>query len=187
MNSILKRITLAIGLTGLFCTAAAAQGQPQAQGKSEATIGLSYSKKAGSQTAAAIVKIKKNGKFVPAKNARVNFYVLHDKEQQLLKSAGTDNKGQAVIDLPKGLPLDENQVSTIIAKIENDNLYENAEEQVHFKESNLTLSLNQADTSRNVTAKVTEIDKDGKEIPVKGAELKFYIQRLFGSMPDRKS
>ncbi|HCN85051.1 MAG TPA: hypothetical protein DIT07_15755, partial [Sphingobacteriaceae bacterium] len=147
--------------------------------------GLSYYKKADmSKTAVAVITAKnKDGKFVPAKNARVNFYVIHDKEQALLKSVNTDNKGLAVIELQKSLPLGEDLSFTIVAKIENDKLYEDAEEQVHYKDANLTLNLNPHDTTHLVTAKVTEIGKDGKEISVKGAELKFYVQRLFGMMP----
>ncbi|TSA34866.1 MAG: hypothetical protein D4R64_10800 [Porphyromonadaceae bacterium] len=185
MNSMIKITSLAIAITGLFCGIATAQDQSQALGKSEATIELSYYKKTDmSKTAVAVIKAKNNdGKFVSAKNARVNFYVMHDKEQQLLKNVNTDNNGQAVIMLQKDLPLDEDLSFTIVAKIENDNLYEDAEEQVHYKDANLTLNLNPNDTARLVTAKVTEIGKDGKEIPVKGAEVKFYVHRLFGIMP----
>jgi hypothetical protein len=179
----LKRIALAITLTGFFCIEAA-QDQLQAQEKSEATIELSYYKKADlTKTAVAIVKVRKNKKFVSAKNARVNFYVMHDKEQQLLKSVNTDNKGKAVIVLQKDLPLNEDLSFTIVAKIENDNLYEDAEEQFHYKDANLTINLDPHDTARLATARVTETDKDGKEIPVKGTEVKFYVQRLFGMMP----
>ena len=57
MNSIIKRIALAITITGLFCGITTAQDQSQAQGKSEATIELSYYKKADmSKTAVAIIK-----------------------------------------------------------------------------------------------------------------------------------
>lgn len=184
MNSIIKRIALAITITS-FCGTTIAQDQSQAKGKSEATIQLSYYKKADmSKTVVAIIKTKNNeGKFVFAKNARVNFYVMHDKEQQLLKNTNTDNKGQAIIVLQKDVPLDDSLYFTIMAKIENDNLYENAEEQVHYKDANLSINLNPHDTARLVTVKVTEIGNDGKEIPVKGAELKFCVQRLFGIMP----
>jgi len=185
MNSIIKITSLAIAVTGLFYGIATAQDQSQTPGKSEATIELSYYKKTDmSKTAVAVIKAKNNdGKFVHAKNARINFYVMHDKQQQLLKSVNTDNNGQAIIVLQKDLPLDEDLSFTIVAKIENDNLYEDAEEQVHYKDANLTLNLNPNDTARLVTASVTEIGKDGKEIPVKGAEVKFYVQRLFGIMP----
>ncbi|MCL4483344.1 MAG: Ig-like domain-containing protein [Bacteroidetes bacterium] len=180
----LKRITLAIALSVIFCHFATAQDQSQPQGKSEATIELSYYKKADmTKTAVAIVKARIDKKFVPAKNAPVNFYVLHNNEQQLLSSVNTDNKGKAVIALQNGLPLDKDRSFTIVAKIENDSLYEDTEEKMHYKEASLTLNLNPHDTARLVTAKVTEIGKDGKEIPVKDAELKFYVQRLFGIMP----
>jgi len=179
----LKRIALAITLTGFFCIAAA-QDQLQAQEKSEATIELSYYKKADlTKTAVAIVKVRKDKKFVAAKNTRVNFYVMHDKEQQLLKSVNTDNKGKAVIVLQKDLPLNEDLSFTIVAKIENDNLYEDAGEQIHYKDASITLNLDPHDTARLATARVTETGKDGNEIPVKGAEVKFYVQRLFGIMP----
>jgi len=186
MNNLIKKIALAITLTGIFCNVSIAQDQPQAQGKSEATIGLSYYKKADmTKTAVAIIKTKnKEGKFVAAKNAKVNFYVMHDKVLEPLKSANTDNKGQAVIELQKGLPLDENLAFTIVAKIENDKAYENAEEEMHYKDATITLKLNPNDSAdRTVTAMVTELDKDGKVVPVKGAEVKFYTQRMFGFMP----
>ncbi len=185
MNIIIKRTSIAIAITALFCGIVAAQDQSQAQGKSEATIELSYYKTADlSKTAVAVIKAKNNdGKFVPAKNTQVNFYVVHDKKQQLLKSVMTDNKGQALIVLKKDLPLDEALSFTIVAKIENDTLYEDTEEKVNYKDANLTLNLNPHDTTRLVTAKVTETGKGGIEMPVKGAEVKFYVERLFGIMP----
>ncbi len=179
----MKRIAIALTITGLLCIAYA-QEPAQAQGKSETTIELSYYKKADmTRTAVAIVKVRKDQKFVPAKNTLVNFYVIHDKVQQLLKSALTDKKGKAVIVLQPDLPLNEDHSFTIAAKIENNNLYEDAEEQMHYKDASLILKLDSHDTARLVTARVTEPGIDGKEIPVKGAELKFYVERLFGLMP----
>lgn len=183
MNSIIKRAALAITFAGLFYSIVTAQDQSQTQGKNEATIQLSYYKKADmSKIAVAIIKKKEDGKFVFAKDAKVDFYVIHNNEQRLLKSVNTDNKGQAAIMLQKDLPIDDSLYFTIVAKIENDPLYEDAMDQIHYKDASLTLNLNPQDTARLVTAKVTEIGKDGKEIPVKGAELKFYVQRLFGFM-----
>ena len=181
MNNIIKKTALAITFTGLFSITASAQDQ----GKSEATIVMSYSKNADlSKTATAIIKVKnKDGKFVAAKNAKVNFYLMHDKQEQLLKSANTDNTGLAVIVLQKDMPLDDSLSFTIVAKVENDPLYENASEQMHYKDANLSIKLNPADTGRVVIAKVTQTGKDGKEIAIKGTEVKFYVKRLFGNMP----
>lgn len=184
MKSKIKRTVHAVILAGLLFSLGASIDSIQGQDKSEATIELSYYKKADmTKTAVASVKVRKDGKFVPAKNERVNFYAMNGKEQQYLKSENTNNKGQAIIDLPKDLPLDEEGYFTVVAKFENNSLYENAEEQVHYQDANLTINLDPRDTARIVTSKITETGKDGKEIPVKDAEVKFYVQRLFGLMP----
>jgi len=156
-----------------------------AQGKSEATIEFSYLKKADmSKSASAIVKAKnKEEKFVSAKNVLVNFYVLNKTGLQLIKSVKTDYKGVAVISLQNDLPLDDSLYFTIVAKIENDSLYEDVEEKVHLKDAALTINLDLKDTARLITSILTEKGKDGNEKPVRDAELKIYVQRMFGDMP----
>ena len=185
MNNILKKIVFAISFTGLLYSTATAQYKSQSNDKSEATIGLSYYKKAdNSQTIVATVKAKNmKGKFVSAKNAKVNFYVLKGTDYTLLKSDYTDDGGKISIQLKKDLPKDDSLYFTIVAKIEKDELYEDAEEQIHNKDINLNVTLNPSDTTKLVTAKLTELNKDGKKVPVKGVDLKFYVQRMFGTMP----
>ncbi|HLF45710.1 MAG TPA: hypothetical protein VI548_04765 [Chitinophagaceae bacterium] len=179
IKTIIKKTFTTVAGTALYCVAATAQG------KSEATIELSYLKKADmSKSASAVVKAKnKEEKFVSAKNARVNFYVLDKNELRLIKSADTDDNGVAVVSLQKDLPLDDSLYFTIVAKIENDSLYEDAEEKVHYKDAILTINLNPQDTARLITARVTETAKDGTAMPVKDAELKIYVLRMFGIMP----
>lgn len=179
IKTIIKKIFTVTAGTFLYSMGATAQS------KSEATIELSYLKKAdGSKSASAMVKAKNNKeKFVSAKNAPVNFYVLEKDGLKLVKSVKTDSKGLAIVSLQNDLPLDDSLYFTIVAKIENDSLYEDVEEKVHYKDANLAINLNPNDTARLLTARVTETDKDGKEIPVKDAELKVYVQRMFGMMP----
>jgi hypothetical protein len=185
MKSIIRRISIVTALTVLLCSIATPQDQLLLKGKSETTIDLSYYKKADmSRTVVAAVHAKNSeGKFVPAKNARVNFYVMNGKEQLLLESMNSDNKGLSVIMLQKDLPLDENNFFTVVAKVENDSLYEDTEEKIHYTDANLVLDLNPQDTARIVTAKVMESGKGRNEIPVQNIVVKFYVQRLFGIMP----
>ncbi len=124
-----------------------------------------------------------SNKFLPLKSMKVNFYVQNKNDQILLNSALTDASGKATLDVPKIIPLDENLNFTIFSKIENDSIYQNAEEHVHFKDANLSLILLPKDSTQTVQATVTEIDKNGNIIPVKGKEIKFYVKRLFGIMP----
>ncbi len=154
-------------------------------GKRETSIQLSFYKKAD-QTKTARVKVNaKNDKrkFMPARNAHINIYVINNKTEQLVATELTGIDGKAVVELPKNLPLDADMKFTIIAKIENDPAFEDAQEQGTYKEANLSISINTADTDRLVTVKATELDKDGKEKPIAKATINFYIQRLFGTMP----
>jgi len=183
LNFIVKRIALALSITGLFYLSAIAQDMSKE--KCETTIELTYFKKTD-QTKFVTASVRMRGsnkKFVAGKNAKVNFYIMVGKELQLLTSQNTDSKGKVIIKLPKNMPLDENQSFAVYAKIENDKMYEDVEEHIRFKEANLTFNLNPKDTAHVAIAKVTETGKDGKEIPVKDVELKFYVQRLFGMMP----
>jgi hypothetical protein len=179
----IKRLVLPLAI--LFSGLAIAQDPAKSSEKREATIQLAYYKKADmTRTAVATVKARdKEGKFASTKNARVSFYVTQDKNLQLLQKVVTNAKGQATILLQGNLPVDTGRFFTITAKIENDSLYEDAEEKVRYKDVNLTLTLNPKDTAQNASVLVTQTGKDGKEVPVKDVDVKFYVQRLFGNMP----
>lgn len=156
-----------------------------AQGKSASSIQLSYYKKSD-KTSTIVAKVKgknEEKKFVPVENVKVNFYIQNKKDEQLIKGVTTNMEGLAELVLPKSLPLDEDNYFTIIAKVENDSKYEDADEQVHYTDAGFSIKIDPKDTGRLVTASVTAIDKKGKEVPVKGAEVSFYVQRLFGMMP----
>lgn len=156
-----------------------------AQDKSASSIQLTYNKKVD-QTRTIVAKVKgknEDKKFVPVANVKVNFYFQNKKEEQLIKGVTTDMKGNAELVLPKEFPLDDENYFTIIGKIENDSKYEDAEEQVHYIDASFSIKVDPKDTGRLVTAMVTSIDNKGKEVPVKGAEVSFYVQRLFGTMP----
>lgn len=183
MNSIIKKIALAITFTGFIYGNIIAQDST-ASGKSEATVGLSYYKKSnGNKMVVAVVKSKNDkGKFVPAVKAHIDFYIVKDKEEQLITKVTTDDKGEASAQLDQTLPLDEHHAFTVIAKIENDKLYEDVEEQITYNEANLVIKVNPTDTGRVATVTVTALDSAGKEAPVKDVEVAFYVQRMFGVM-----
>jgi 5-hydroxyisourate hydrolase-like protein (transthyretin family) len=129
----------------------------------------------------ALVKAKNaEHKFAPAKDIKVDFYVEKDGQQQFLADAKTSVLGKAMIHLPEQLPMDTGRYFTVVAKIENNVLLEDADDQVHLKIANVQLKYDARDTSRTVKALVTEKNKDGQQIPVKDAEVKFYVKRLFG-------
>lgn len=179
-----NKILLAIAASLLFNTASA-QMDSAGQDKKESSIELSFYKKADlSKTISALVTTMGiNGKWVPATDVNINFYTQNKSGPAILKSVVTDARGIAILPFPDSLSKDAQGVYRIIAKIENNSLYKDAEEPIEFKEANLTLKFNPADTVHEVTAMVTETGSDGKEIPVAETEVSFFVQRLFGTMP----
>jgi len=154
--------------------------------KSESSIQLSFSKKTDNSKVVSALVMEKNkaNKFVPAINAHVSFYAKREKDMVLITRLISDMKGKTDVGLPNDLPLDADRFFTIVVKVENDSLYEDAEENLHLKDVNLTIKFNQQhDTTRAVTAIVTEIASDGNVKPVKDIPINFYVQRLFGVMP----
>ena len=156
-----------------------------AQDKSASSIQLSYYKKAdNSRTIMAKVTGKNSdNRFVPVSKVKVNFYFQNKKDEQFIKGVSSDFAGTAELTLPKTLPLDDENYFTIIGKIENDSKYKDANEQIHLTDASFNIKIDPKDTGRLVTATVTTIDNKGKQVPVKGVEITFYVQRLFGTMP----
>lgn len=148
------------------------------------TLKLYFYKKADSRkiVTTTLTKELKNKK-EPAVDIKVSFYVKGPSAQVFLEDVYTDFEGKASVEANKNLPRDEKGMTTILARVQGDSLYEGAENQVSVKEANLILSLSEMDTLRLVIARLTQVEPDGRETPVPEIEVKFYVQRLFGVMP----
>jgi 5-hydroxyisourate hydrolase-like protein (transthyretin family) len=177
--------TLLVIVAGLMFNVATAQTDSTGQDKKESSIDLSFYKKADlSKTISAVVTtMGENGKWVPAAGVSINFYSQEKSGPVMLKTVVTNARGIAILPFPDSLSKDAQGLYKIIARVENNSLYKDAEETIAFKEANLTLKFNPADSSHEVTAMVTETGNDGKEIPVAETEISFFVQRLFGTMP----
>jgi len=180
----ISKTFLAIAASLLFNTVTA-QVDSAGQDKKESAIELSFYKKADlSKTISAVVTTMGiNGKWVPATDVNINFYTQTKSGTAILKTVVTNARGVAILPFPDSLSKDAQGVYRIIARIENNGLYKDAEEPLAFKEANLTLKFSPADSAHEVTAMVTETGNDGKEIPVAETEVSFFVQRLFGTMP----
>lgn len=153
--------------------------------KSPATIQLSFYKRPDKNkiAVATVLTTSDEGRPLYAPGAKVTFYAMDKSELLTLDSAYTDLEGRARISIPDDLPVDTEGMIVLIAKIEDDTKYTEAEIELRIKDANLVLSVSEADTIKTITAVVTEKTSDGKEIPVNEVEVVFYAQRLFGPMP----
>ncbi|MEI6507154.1 MAG: hypothetical protein WCO54_01640 [Bacteroidota bacterium] len=170
----------------VFCISfSTAQNSAAPKEKMSSSIQLAFNKKADNSKHITVKVSAKNSdnKRKPAENAHINFYAVNKDGEKNIGSCLTDNEGKSELLLPKDIPLDTAMTFHIVAKIENDELYENSDEVILFKDVTISIKLNAADSNRMVNATVVIIGSDGKEKPVKDVAVKFYIQRMFGIMP----
>lgn len=182
-NQIVFKSALLIAATVLIWNTSYTRGQ-QVDKKKTAIVELSFYKNAaGVRTIVANVSAKNDsGKLVFVPGIKINFYTSTIAGKSFLGETLTNEGGKASIHFPKKIPIDTSGV-TIIAQIENDKVYEDAEAQASVKDARLVLSLSEVDSSRLISALATEILPDGEQKPIPNVEVNFGIQRLFGIMP----
>jgi 5-hydroxyisourate hydrolase-like protein (transthyretin family) len=182
---IFRSIALTMSFIVISFAYSFAQTDSAPKEKLSTSIQLSLHKKADLSK---IITVKvtaktKDNKRVPAQNALVNFYAQNKDGQKNIGKCTTDKDGKSELVLSKDLPMDTGMSFHIIAKIENEEMFDNSDEEIRFKEASIAIKLDALDTNRIVTATVMTLGNDGKEKPVKDIAVKFYIQRMFGSMP----
>jgi len=183
-TNIFRKIAMTIFAIIIGIHFSVAQDKSAATEKMGTSIQLAFHKKADhSKWISVKVSAKtKDNKRIPAVNAHMNFYIQNKDGQKIINKCATNNEGKAEITLQKDLPVDTGMFYTIVAKIENDDQFENSDEIIHFRDANISVKFHEADTNRAVTALLTVTGSDGNEKPVKDIPVKFYIQRMFGNM-----
>lgn len=168
----------------IFWNISYAQNEQQEPGKKQAMVQLSFYKNAEqSRFIIANVTAKNDsGKLVFVQGIKISFYALGLTGKSFIQEASTNEGGKASIPFPKEIPADTSGV-TIIARIENDKVYDNTEVQASVKEASLVLSLSERDSLKLITAFASETMANGEQRPAPGVEVSFGIKRLFGIMP----
>lgn len=152
-----------------------------AQEKLKASITLNYYKNSdNTKTLKATVSSKKEKKFISINNATIHFY--NKSIENNLGDIQTNKDGEAFLDIPNKKELIDSLGNFIfIAKFTGDDTYNSAEEEITIKDTRLELSLSVIDSVKTISVTANEIS-DGKEIPLEGVDVTFYVKRLFGNL-----
>lgn len=189
MKTILKN-TLLIKVIMLFLfsicirNAAHAQDKQQDTEKKQATVKLSFYKKADQIRfiTANVSALNDSGKRVFVNNAKIDFYFSRPSGEMLLASVFTDVRGKASTPIPGNLSADTSGLS-FIARLKNNRIYSDAEATGTIKNASIVIRLSEKDSSKLITAMVTEVQMNKEEKPVANAEVSFGVKRLLGIMP----
>ncbi|HET9824183.1 MAG TPA: hypothetical protein VFP87_02550, partial [Chitinophagaceae bacterium] len=167
-------LTIAIS-TGLSTSKAQSVGE-----RKTLNIQLSFFKKAdlSKQVAGRVLTKDAEEKTVPVINIPVDFYTRDSgKNEILFHTTTTDHQGKFSISVPPNLVCDTGNYFNITAKIHGEQLYEDAEESLRWKEADIRMEYNPADTSKRLTVFVTERSNTNSWIAAKNVPVGFFVKR----------
>ncbi len=185
--TLLKRssVLIALSLSMLLCVFSMTLSAQEAKKKKKARISLEYVKTTGlSRQLKATVKTKVDRSYQKVSKVEVRFYYDEMTDENLLGVSQSDDKGEAIIDLPKDIEkmADSSFQYTFIAAIENNPNFRDREKELTIKESTFDLQLEAGDSLKQVNVFIGTPDSTGSIVPVEEVNVKLYVERMFGDL-----
>jgi hypothetical protein len=152
---------------------------PQVQAKDKARLSVDYYKVMGENGFLLInVKYKVEKKYQPATDLKLNIYEEINEDSIVHRGQViTDYEGNAIF-VVTGIESDELLTYKYDVRIENDDLFKDAEKSEKFSVANLIAVSIEKDTLNYISAKLT----DAVGNPIEGEKLKVLVQRLFATL-----
>ena len=161
-----------------FCTVMLS---PQVQAKEKARLSVDYHKIMGENGFLSInVKYKVEKKYQPAMDLKLNIYEEINEDSIVHRGQViTDYEGnvQFIIE-SRNVVSDELVIYKYLVRIENDDVFKDAEKSEKFSEVNLIAIAIEEDSVNYISAELTDVN--GK--PIEGEKLQVVVQRLFAPL-----
>lgn len=161
-------------------------GQNQAVKKKKARIQLEYFNVVGKRPYLnATVKTKVQRSYQTVEGVPIDFYLLDENGKTELGQRLTNEKGVAKIDLGKNFASLEDTIFShrFVATIENNRKFKNKKRELEIRESVFKMTLEEHDSAKTVQVFFGAPDSTGQIIPIEGARVRPYVQRLFSLLP----
>lgn len=131
---------------------------------------------------AATVKTKEESSYVNVPGVPVQFYIGEMNAGNELGTEVTGKNGRAVVTIPRAL-LDTLPKYTFIAAISDHERFRDYSRDLEITPATMAVDFTEDEGAYNITVRVTARDSSGQWTPVSGADIKVYVQRLFGELP----
>lgn len=122
---------------------------------------------------------------LPIIEAEIIFYNFIGDEKTEIGKAKTDQKGDAILNLPADFKYqkEEGGLINIKAEFEGTDALEYQEAELSFIDLKMTMTLSEIDSVKTITVTAYSINELGEEIPVNNVEFVFFIDGLFSRLP----
>jgi hypothetical protein len=170
-----------MGLTVLNAHAHSSQDDEKARVR----IGLNYFKIAEDSCYLTVkVLTKPDRKYIPVSGVIINLFLNEQTKSGMMGNITTDKEGWGTVILPDKFysALDTLITLNFMARLKNDPNYQDKITTIEIKDASMIISYEE-DSLKAVKVILLEKDSTGRGIPVEGADIKFYVQRLFSLLP----
>lgn len=175
-STIVGLILLAIPLPFLHAS------ETQQNNQLNSRLNIEYFNKTGEKSLVATLTSREGRTTTNLSNLNVSFFSVADTSKILLDIKQTDEKGQAVIQLPENL-IQNNGFFNFEVLFEGTENYSESTNELEIKEVKMDISFSQESGEKIIIAKVTEISDTGELVPISDEFVNFYVPRTFTLLP----
>lgn len=121
---------------------------------------------------------------VPAENYPVTFFAANDEEEVELGSATTGPDGKAILtlDIPEGLPMNEEGYIRFQAVSEGNDQYDMSDAVMEIKDARLEIEFAVIDSVKTIVYRGMVTNADGEEEPLADMDIYLYVPRMFSML-----
>jgi hypothetical protein len=156
----------------------------QDEEKAQVRIDLNYFKMGEDSCYLTVeVRTRQERQYVPVSGVIINLFLNEQTKLGMMGNITTDQEGQGTFILPDKFYQAKDTLTTLtlMARLKNDPHYQDRTTSLEIKDA--IISINQDDSLQQVTMRLMEQDSAGNMVPVEGANIKFYVKRLFSLLP----
>lgn len=177
-------ISLLVCLCMVISSFSLSSGPFQDETKAQVRIDLGYFKMAKDSSYLTVkVQTRQERQYVPVTGVIVNLFLNEQTKSGMMGNITTDQDGKGIFILPDKFYQAKDTLTTFkfMARIKNDPNFQDKLTSLEIQDASIIIS--REDSLKRITARLTQKDRIGSQIPVEGASIKFYVRRMFSLLP----
>jgi hypothetical protein len=137
----------------------------------------------GSRLLTCDIKVRKDRKLMPVGNAEIKFFAGENSEMEL-GSAHSDKNGRAQLELKPDvkLPFNDDGGVMFTAEYTGEENSDDASEELTITDISIEMSLEEIDSVKTVSLKLTKRGKNGEMLPLGDMEVDVLVKRLYSDL-----
>ncbi len=192
MKTLIKKLGLAVlVLLGILCSnkiMAQDEASETASDKIEANLTAAYNNVNGNNRDVTARLTKKDGKkWLPVKGVELALYLNSTDNGGLIAKVKTNQKGDAVFVLNQNARFnhvkDSAGVYVFTVQLRNQKEFDDADAELNITESKMELAFTEDADVKTATATFSVYNEKKELVPLKDAQVKFFVQRTYSLLP----